>query len=70
MNKESKEYLRVREEVAERLPRLWCQECHHFNDCKYMGDGHCEEQLVYADYVLSIEGIAILSDEQVLPKVI
>ena len=58
MNKDSKEYSRVREEIASYIFR-------HFG-----GRGICPQHTnVYrlVDSILSIEGLAILADDQSLP---
>ena len=76
MNKESKEYKKVREKIARELHFLdWDKEVGMAYRHGDSGDWDEQDDYLHshyfelADQILSIEGLAILDDDQSLPEV-
>ena len=81
MNKQSPEYLRVREEIAKELFHQTYQftldsevtknkmnRIWAFHSWDEMGEGNKDAWRKFADPILAIKGIAILADKQQLPE--
>ena len=68
MNKQSPEYIRVREEIAKKR----CEPClfrSQYRGCIAHTDiKNCETSQTFADSILAIKGIGIIADNQDLPQ--
>ena len=71
MNNKQEQWNRVREEIAEHLPGIFCKGyCNYFDTprCSDTIGGHCTKQLEHADQILKIKGLLIEDEDQGLPK--